>query len=255
MKLFNYSNFEKKKKNCGECAARTHTHDTTRHDTTRHDTTRHDTTRHDTTRHDTTRHDATRRDATRRDATRRDATRHDTTRHDTTRHDKTRQDKTRDKRQETRDQRQERGEERGEEKEREEKKRETYSKERDIFKYIYKCVSIRRRLATHVSVHTLTFDETPYLPPFSQNPRTIQFLILGRATNVELLKQVQKLKSPTRDPWSNCRINSRENDNGQTYYYSGRQKNNSKTICGPLGYNGSPRSLNNGPLRYFCSSF
>ena len=43
-------------------------------------------------------------------------------------------------------------------------------------------------------------------------------------------------QSPSLDPWSNCLINSREDDKGQSYYYSGRQKDNSKTICGHLGY-------------------
>ena len=65
---------------------------------------------------------------------------------------------------------------------------------------------------------------------------TIQNLIPGWTTNVELLKQVKNWQSPSRDPWSNCLINSREDDKGQTKYYSGRQKDNSKTICGPPGY-------------------
>ena len=43
-------------------------------------------------------------------------------------------------------------------------------------------------------------------------------------------------QSPSRDPWSNCLINSREDDKGQSYYYSGRQKDNSKTICRRAGY-------------------
>ena len=43
-------------------------------------------------------------------------------------------------------------------------------------------------------------------------------------------------QSPSRDPWSNCLINSRKDDKGQSYYYSGRQKDNSKTVCGHLGY-------------------
>ena len=64
---------------------------------------------------------------------------------------------------------------------------------------------------------------------------TIQNLIPGWTTNVELLKQVKNWQSPSRDPWSNCLINSREDDKGQTKYYSGRQKDNSKTICGPPG--------------------
>ena len=65
---------------------------------------------------------------------------------------------------------------------------------------------------------------------------TIQYLIPGRTTNVELLKQVKNWQSPSRDPWSNCLINSQETTEGQTNYYSGRQKDNSKTICGFPGY-------------------
>ena len=61
--------------------------------------------------------------------------------------------------------------------------------------------------------------------------RTIQNLIPGCMTIVKLLKQVKNWQSPSRDPWSNCLINSREDDKGQSYYYSGRQKDNSKTIC------------------------
>ena len=74
---------------------------------------------------------------------------------------------------------------------------------------------------------------------FCVSPRhleTIHNLIPGWTTNVELLKQVKNWQSPSRDPWSNCLINSREDDKGQTKYYSGRQKDNSKTICGPPGY-------------------
>ena len=66
--------------------------------------------------------------------------------------------------------------------------------------------------------------------------RTIQYLIPGCMTIVKLLKQVKNWQSPSRDPWSNCLINSREDDKGQSYYYSGRQKDNSKTICGRVGY-------------------
>ena len=64
---------------------------------------------------------------------------------------------------------------------------------------------------------------------------TIKNLIPGWTTNVELLKQVKNWQSPSGDLWSNCLINSREDDKGQTKYYSGRQKDNSKTICGPPG--------------------
>ena len=55
-------------------------------------------------------------------------------------------------------------------------------------------------------------------------------------TIVQLLKQVENWQSPSRDPWSNCIINSREDDKGQSYNYSGQQKDNSKTICGQAGY-------------------
>ena len=67
-------------------------------------------------------------------------------------------------------------------------------------------------------------------------PNTIQYLIPGTTTYVELLKQVRIWQSPSRDPWSNCLINSRETTKGQTNYYSGRQKDNSKTICFRAGY-------------------
>ena len=66
--------------------------------------------------------------------------------------------------------------------------------------------------------------------------RTIQNLIPGWMTIVKLLKQVKNWQSPSRESWSNCLINSREDDKGQTNYYSGRQKDNSKTICGRVGY-------------------
>ena len=72
------------------------------------------------------------------------------------------------------------------------------------------------------------------------NPNTIQNLIPGWTTIVKLLKQVTNWQSPSRDPWSNCLINSREDDKGQSCYYSGRQKDNSKTICGRGGYRGPP---------------
>ena len=65
---------------------------------------------------------------------------------------------------------------------------------------------------------------------------TIQNLIPGWTTIVKLLKQVKNWQNPSRDPWSNCLINSREDDKGQSYYYSGRQKDNSKTICRCAGY-------------------
>ena len=66
---------------------------------------------------------------------------------------------------------------------------------------------------------------------------TIQYLIPGWMTIVKLIKRVKNWQSPSRDPWSNCLINSRETTKGQINYYSGRQKDNSKTICGRGGYN------------------
>ena len=92
-----------------------------------------------------------------------------------------------------------------------------------------------QKIVTHVSIHTLTFHEThyPLTPP--GNLTTIQYIIPGKATNVELLKQVENCQSPSRDPWSNCLINSRETTKGQTDYYSGRRKDNSNTICGRAG--------------------
>ena len=87
------------------------------------------------------------------------------------RQDKTRQEERREEREERRGKREERRE-----------------KRRDIFKYTHKCVSIRRRLVTHVSVHTLTFHETHYPLSPPGDHRTIQYLIPGRTTNVELLK-------------------------------------------------------------------
>ena len=218
IKLFNSSSPEG---NCGECETQTDrdthtdthtdTHNTDTHNARTHtpthihthnthtdNTTQHNTTQHNTTQHNTTQH---------------------TTRQDKTRQDKTRQDKTRqDKREEKRKS--------------EKRKRE----KRDIFKYTYKCISFQERLLTHVSVHTLTLHDAHYPPPPPQNPRTIQYLIPGWTTIVKLLKQVKNWQSPSRDPWSNCLINSREDDKGQSYYYSGRQKDNSKTICGHLGY-------------------
>ena len=61
-----------------------------------------------------------------------------------------------------------------------------------------------------MSVHTLTFHETPYPLTPPGNPNTIQYLIPRRATNVELLKQVKNWHSPSRDSWWNCLINSQE---------------------------------------------
>ena len=88
-----------------------------------------------------------------------------------------------------------------------------------------------QKIVTHVSVHTLTFHETHYPLPPRGNPNAIQYLIPGRATNVELLKQVKNWQSPSRERWSNSLTNSRETTKGQTNYYSGRQEDNSKTTC------------------------
>ena len=54
-----------------------------------------------------------------------------------------------------------------------------------------------QKIVTHVSVHTLTFHDThyPLLPP--GNPNTIQYLIPGRVTNGELLKEVKNWQSPS----------------------------------------------------------
>ena len=77
------------------------------------------------------------------------------------------------------------------------------------------------------------------------NTNTIKNLIPGWTTIVKLLKQVKNWQSPSRDPWSNCLIYSREDDKSQTKYYSGRQKDNSKTICRHVGYFGV--------IMYLCS--
>ena len=77
-----------------------------------------------------------------------------------------------------------------------------------------------------------------FFPLFFVSPGhlgTIQNLIPGWTTIVKLLKQVKNWQSPSRDPWSNCLINSREDDKSQSYYYSGRPKDNSKTICRCVG--------------------
>ena len=77
--------------------------------------------------------------------------------------------------------------------------------------------------------------------PFFVSPGhlgTIQNLIPGWMTIVKLLKQVKNWQSPSRDPWSNCPINSRKDDKGQSYYFSGRQKRQFKDnlrtpgVCG-----------------------
>ena len=73
-------------------------------------------------------------------------------------------------------------------------------------------------------VHTLTFHETHYPLPPPGNPNTIQYIIPGRATNVELLKRVKNWQSPSRDPWSNCQISFRETTKGQTNYIPAGKK-------------------------------
>ena len=109
-------------------------------------------------------------------------------------------------------------------KKRRERERKEERRERNMFKYTYKCVSKQRRLVAHVSVHTLTFHETHY-PLSLRGTNTIQYLIPGKATNVELLNQVKNWQNPLRDTWSNCLSdNSWETTKGQTNYYSGRQK-------------------------------
>ena len=87
-----------------------------------------------------------------------------------------------------------------------------------------------KKSSPHVSVHTLIFHETHYPLSPPGNPNTIQYLIPGRTTNVELLKQMKNWQRPSQDPWSHCLINSRETTKCQTNYYSGRQKDNSHTF-------------------------
>ena len=71
----------------------------------------------------------------------------------------------------------------------------------------------------------------------SGHHRTIQYLIPGRTTKVELLKQLKNWQIPSWDLWSNCLIHFPETTKGQiNYYYSGLRKDNSKTICGRAGY-------------------
>ena len=80
---------------------------------------------------------------------------------------------------------------------------------------------------------TLTTWSFQRAAPHTPHSNTAQ----QHSTIVKLLKQMKNWQSPSRDPWSNCLINSREDDKGQSYYYSGRQKDNSKTICRCAGYN------------------
>ena len=90
-----------------------------------------------------------------------------------------------------------------------------------------------------VSVPFETIEKMLFLKICFVSPEhlgTIQNLIPGWTTFVKLLKQVKNWQSPSRDLWSNCLTNSREDDKGQTKYSSGRQKDNSKTICGRGGY-------------------
>ena len=81
-----------------------------------------------------------------------------------------------------------------------------------------------QKIVTHVSVQSRTFHETHYPLPPPGNPNTIQYLIPGRATNVELLKQVKNWQSPLRDPWSNCPINSREPTKSHTNYWPAKRQ-------------------------------
>ena len=116
--------------------------------------------------------------------------------------------------------------------------------QRDVEDYVLKwadqaCVylsSTRKCFSSILFSHIL--DSYVFFLFFVQpgHHRTIQYLIPGRATKVELLKQVKNWQSPSRDPWWNCLINSRETTKGQTKYDSGRQKDNSKTICNPPRY-------------------
>ena len=204
----------------GVCCAPTHTHANTHAHQHSH------TTRQDKTRQDKTRQDKTRQDKTRQDKTRQDKTRRDETRRDETRRDETRRDETR---------RRERRREKREERERE---RETFSNTRaNAFLFWENSSPTCPSTPSDLPWCALPFSPIVLsaLPP-SSNPKTIQYLISGRTTNVESLKQVKNWQSPSRDPWSNWLINSRETTKGQTNYYSGRQKDNSKTICGSAGY-------------------
>ena len=70
------------------------------------------------------------------------------------------------------------------------------------FKPSWKKINIKQHKNRH---HTLTFHDTHCSPPLPGNP------------------------------WSNCLNNSREDDKGQTNYYSVRRKDNSKTSCGRPG--------------------
>ena len=209
MKLLNSSYPEGK---CGECAARQHTHaHNTQHTThTTHHTPHH--TPHTTHHTPHTPHHTPH-------------TTHHTphTRHQTpdTRH------QTPDTRHQTPDTREER--ERRRERERREERR-----ERHIQIHLQMCFYTEKTRHPRVRPHLdLPWNTSPSLPPGNTN--TIQYLIPGRTTNVELLKQVKNWQSPSRDPWSNCLINSRETIKGQTNYYFGREKDNSKTICGRVG--------------------
>ena len=74
------------------------------------------------------------------------------------------------------------------------------------FKPSWKKMNIKKtqKIVTHVSVHTMTFHDTHYSPP-------------------------------PKNPWSkNCLIYSREDDKSQTNNYSGRRKDNSKTLIASI---------------------
>ena len=57
-------------------------------------------------------------------------------------------------------------------------------------------------------------------------------------------------QSPSRDPWSNCLIKSRETTKGQINHFSGRPKDNSKTICGRPGYGADQQRLQISDLHF-----
>ena len=111
------------------------------------------------------------------------------TTHHTTPQDKTRQDK------------------------REEKRRERWEerRERHIQIHLQMCFFSDKTRHSRVRPHPdLPWNRLPSPPP-------------GNTNTIELLKQVKNWQSPSRDPWSNCPINSRETTKGQTNYSSGRQ--------------------------------
>ena len=182
-KLFNSTSPEG---DFGECATSTNTHNAHTHTTTTHsNTARHTSPTHTTRRQrgrerrqDKTRQDKTRQDKTRQDKTRQDKTRQDKTRQDKTRQDKTRQDKTRQDCSQWA----------------------TLRESWFLLSFVCACFEFlttltfralhgnrimstlfqtiveedKQKIVAHVSVHTLTFHETHYLPPPTGNPWTIQ---------------------------------------------------------------------------------